>query len=53
MAATTVRRMIRRILAWGGIALGAVVVVAAVALYVVADTPWGHERVRRPRPPRA
>jgi len=47
MAATTVLRMIRRILAWGGIALGAVVVVAAVALYVVADTPWGHERVRR------
>ncbi len=39
--------MIRRILAWAVITGGTVAVVAAVALYSVADTPWGHERVRR------
>jgi translocation and assembly module TamB len=47
MAATPVRRMIRRILIWAGIIAGTIVVAAAVAIYVVADTPWGHERVRR------
>jgi translocation and assembly module TamB len=47
MATTPARRLIRRILAWGGMIAGTVVVVAGVALYVAADTPWGHERVRR------
>src|ERR1700728_3815071 len=47
MATTPARRLIRRILAWAGMVVGAVVVAAAVALYVAADTPWGHERVRR------
>jgi translocation and assembly module TamB len=46
MATTPGRRLIRRTLAWAGMIAGAVVVMAAVALYVAADTPWGHERVR-------
>jgi translocation and assembly module TamB len=47
MATTRARRLIRRILAWAGMVVGVVVVAAAGALYVAADTPWGHERVRR------
>ncbi len=44
---TPVARTVRRILAWSGGILLAIVAAAAIVLYVAAETPWGHERVRR------
>jgi translocation and assembly module TamB len=44
---TPVARTVRRILAWSGGIVLTIVAAAAIVLYVAAETPWGHERVRR------
>ncbi len=40
-------RLIRRILIIGGAIAGTIVIVAAAAVFIISDTSWGHERVRR------
>ena len=44
---TPLARTVRRILAWSGGIVLAIVAAVAIVLYVAAETPWGHERVRR------
>ncbi len=40
-------RLFRRILVVGGAIVGAIVVLAAAAVFIVTGTSWGHERARR------